>query len=82
MVQNFVAAGAKRSAGALGIHIRHVNTISDSNVVSVLRKTEEQYPKVGLSLVPVFFPGGMRVKAGEKSFWDQARGNRESIYEG
>lgn len=82
MIQNLIAAGAKRSTSALGIHLRHVNTITDSSVVSVLRKTEKQYPKVGVSLVPVFFPGGMRVTASEKSFWDEAGSNRESIYVG
>jgi hypothetical protein len=82
MVQNLVAAGAKRSSTALGIHLRHVNTIAESSVAAVLRKTEQQYPKVGVSLIPVFFPGGMRVAAGEKSFWDDARRSRGSIYEG
>lgn len=82
MVQNLLAAGARREAGALGIHLKCVNTIVDSKVVSALRKTEEQYPKVGVSLVPIFFPAGMRVKPGEKSFWDDARSLRDAIYEG
>ena len=85
MVQNLVAAGAKCSANALGIHLKQLTSISDTSVASVLHKVEQQYPRVGLSLIPVFFPGGMRAKAEEMPLWNDARstgrGQNATIYQ-
>lgn len=62
MVQNAVAAGAKRSAGALGFHLRRDDTKSfyADKVFKALQKAEGIEPHVGLALIPVFFPGGLR----------------------
>lgn len=78
MVHNLVVAGAARSPGALGIHLRQVDTIADVKVSKVLHRVEAKYPMVGSSLVPVFFPGGMRVEGDEREFWDRAQQEREA----
>lgn len=78
MVHNLVVAGIPRDPSALGIHLDQIDTIKDVTVSQVLRKTEDRYPLVGSSLVPVFFPGGMRIRQEEKEFWARASRNRES----
>lgn len=46
-------------------------------MAEVLKMAEEQYPDVGLALVPVFFPGSMRVKDDEDlKFWRDAQERR------
>ncbi|EPS42039.1 hypothetical protein H072_4023 [Dactylellina haptotyla CBS 200.50] len=34
---------------------------------------EEEYPGAGISLIPVFFPGSMRVKGSDIEFWQNVR---------
>lgn len=45
-------------------------------MAEVLKKAEAQYPFVGTSLVPVFFPGSMRVRESELQFWREAQQKR------
>ena len=76
-VQNLHAAGASREPSALGIHLKKVETIRDKRVAAVLKRLEETYPTVGTSLVPVFFPGGLRVNKGDDlTFWQSALKSR------
>lgn len=72
MLQNLFAAGAARQPAALGLHIRLIKTISGPKVQEVLKMVEQDYPSVGTSLLPVFFPGVMRVKESEVPFWREA----------
>ncbi|KAI0033983.1 hypothetical protein K488DRAFT_77551 [Vararia minispora EC-137] len=60
MAQNFVAAGAPRSAGALGVHLHQERVIHEDKVFTALQAVEELEHGVGLSLLPVFFPGSLR----------------------
>ena len=61
IVQNIIAAGVRRDLGTTGIHlIRHGDPIHDRKVMQALQKAEEKEPYVGLSLLPTFFPGGLR----------------------
>lgn len=71
-IQNLHAAGASRKPGALGIHLKELEKISDKRVAAVLKRVEEKYPTVGTSLVPIFFPGGLRVKGEDLTFWQSA----------
>lgn len=71
-IQNLYAAGASRRPGALGIHLEHKETISHPRVAKVLREVEEKYPTVGVSLIPVFFPGSLRAKGDDLEFWQNA----------
>ncbi|THH19317.1 hypothetical protein EW146_g1825 [Bondarzewia mesenterica] len=60
MVQNLVAAGARRSPGALGVHLVDERVIYREKVFQALKAAESLERHVGLSLLPVFFPGGLR----------------------
>lgn len=42
-------------------------------VAGVLKSAEEIHPGLGLSLVPVFFPGAMRVQEEDYDFWRKAQ---------
>ncbi|KAH6627466.1 hypothetical protein F5144DRAFT_273344 [Chaetomium tenue] len=75
-IQNLHAAGASRKPSALGIHLKHLETVRDKRVAAVLKRLEQTYPTVGTSLVPVFFPGGLRVKGDDLSFWQAALKSR------
>jgi hypothetical protein len=72
MLQNVFAAGAARQPDALGIHIRLLDIVKGGKVQEVLKRVEEKYPSVGTSLIPVFFPGTMRIKENEVPFWREA----------
>ncbi|KAI0631375.1 hypothetical protein C8Q77DRAFT_1018057, partial [Trametes polyzona] len=74
MVQNVVAAGAKRSADALGFHFEPAtegDVVRKDKVMQSLMEAEKKEPGVGLSLLPLFFPGELRPT--EKGFWDKVR---------
>ena len=73
MIQNIYAAGAVRSTSSVGVHLKEVTAIGASKVATVLQRTEEQFPGMGLSLVPVYFPGGMRVGEKDLLFWNEAK---------
>jgi hypothetical protein len=47
--------------------------IKADKVSKALREVEENYPFVGTSLLDVFFPGSMRVKEPDLSFWRTAQ---------
>ena len=68
MVQNIVAAGAARDPSVFGMALQHVGVVKGNKVMEVLMRTEELHPRVGASLVPIFFPG--RLRESEHAFWD------------
>ncbi|PWY94985.1 hypothetical protein BO94DRAFT_530874, partial [Aspergillus sclerotioniger CBS 115572] len=73
-IQNVISAGAPRSPSALGVHIRDLGQpIRGKRVADALKAAEQQYPGVGMSLVPIFFPGSMRVEPSEFDFWRAAQ---------
>ncbi|KAJ6186444.1 hypothetical protein N7519_007745 [Penicillium mononematosum] len=73
-LQNLIAAGAPRQPRALGVHIKDTGRpISGTRVAHVLKMAEEQYPGVGISLVPIFFPGSMRIREQDFAFWRDAQ---------
>lgn len=65
MAQNLFAAGHKRDPGAFGIHLEPVTVVKPSStdqyktnkVFWVLQQAEKEVPGVGVSLLPIFFPG-------------------------
>lgn len=79
MIHNIVSAGAIRDPSALGIHLIQMDTIADTSVAKVLKRVEDGYPLVGSSLVPIFFPGGMRVSQADRDFWTTAEGKRDQM---
>lgn len=76
MIQNLFTAGAKGGLKGSGIDLEYVETISDNSTYAVLRKVEERYPFVATSLIPVFYPGGLRIKEEDRSFWEEAEYRR------
>ncbi|CAG8391465.1 unnamed protein product [Penicillium salamii] len=73
-IHNIACAALPRSPSGLGIHIRPSGEVlKGPRVAGVLRNAEELYPGLGLSLVPVFFPGSMRVQEPDFDFWRQAQ---------
>ena len=79
MLQNIYVAGSPRHPNAFGIHLEFVKTISEKRVSKVLAKVEEQYPLVGSSLLPIFYPAGFRAPPDEKMFWKEANKRRHAV---
>ncbi|KAL1645240.1 hypothetical protein SLS58_003947 [Diplodia intermedia] len=71
MVQNVTAAGMARDPSAMGVPMESIDEIFEGRVMQMLQETERRYPKVGLSLLPIFFPGELRPD--EKMFFDEMR---------
>ncbi|KAI0750379.1 hypothetical protein C8Q74DRAFT_364577 [Fomes fomentarius] len=73
MVQNVVAAGARREPDALGFHLekKPENVVWNGKVMIALQTAEQKVPGVGLALLPIFFPGTLRKE--EIEWWDAAR---------
>ncbi|KAI0656048.1 hypothetical protein C8Q70DRAFT_935871 [Cubamyces menziesii] len=78
MVQNVVAAGAARSAGALGIHFAPFDKTKDvvckDKVMDSLMEAEERQAGVGLAMLKLFFPGDLRPR--EQEFWDMKKAEK------
>ncbi|KAF5361571.1 hypothetical protein D9757_011548 [Collybiopsis confluens] len=61
MLQNVIAAGVRRAPGALGFHLKEsFPPVHDDKAFQALKSAEEKEEKVGLVLVDIFFPGGLR----------------------
>ncbi|KAH7091139.1 hypothetical protein FB567DRAFT_518041 [Paraphoma chrysanthemicola] len=69
MLQNIYVAGARRRPGAYGIHLDLKECITNRKVMQTLMETEEKYPRVGKSLLTIFFPGKLR--DAEVEWWEQ-----------
>ncbi|RPD66423.1 hypothetical protein L226DRAFT_454129 [Lentinus tigrinus ALCF2SS1-7] len=79
MIQNVLAAGVTRSADALGFHFREPSKedfIKERKVMQTLMKAEEREPGVGLSLLPLFFPGDLWPQ--EQEYWEVKRKERNA----
>ncbi|KAI0354544.1 hypothetical protein OH77DRAFT_1426152 [Trametes cingulata] len=79
MVQNVVAAGAPRSAEALGLHFEPMSKDDvihgrGAKVMQILKQAEEKETGVGLCMLPLFFPGDLRPD--EKVYWDRKRAEK------
>lgn len=80
-VQNAVAAGVHRDLGTTGLHLEQQGEpVSDMKVMKALQRTEEQEQYVGISLLPVFFPGGLRVDEEEWRVTTLTRYNERKIH--
>ncbi|KAL8672641.1 MAG: hypothetical protein Q9168_002917, partial [Polycauliona sp. 1 TL-2023] len=76
MIQNIVVAASPRSPAAFGFHIKRVNEIKAAKVSKALMMTEQSYPGVGASLLPVFHPGGFCAPEDEIEFWQRVASER------
>ncbi|KAI9767031.1 MAG: hypothetical protein M1840_005990 [Geoglossum simile] len=71
MVQNVIVAGASRRPSAFGIHLKYRESFFRPKVMEALMDTEKQYPQVGRSLLPTFFPGDL--KESETDWWGRRK---------
>lgn len=61
IVQNAIVAGIPRDTGTTGIHLEQEgDPIHDTKVMKALQSAENREEYVGISLLPIFFPGGLR----------------------
>ncbi|KAK0236546.1 hypothetical protein EDD85DRAFT_770665 [Armillaria nabsnona] len=78
MVQNVLVAGTERLISTSGIHLEKVEEYQQEEVMYALMDLEEDYPKVGKSLVGELFPSGLleaetRWWAGDKEGYERLR---------
>lgn len=71
MLQNILVAGAAREPRAHGFNLVHRETIQTRKVMQALQELENRYPRVGLSLLKIFFPGDLWRK--EAKFWAERK---------
>ncbi|PBK95519.1 hypothetical protein ARMGADRAFT_802716 [Armillaria gallica] len=81
MVQNVLVAGTERHIGTSGIHLEKIEEYEQEKVMDTLMDLEEDYPRVGKSLVTEFFPSGLREAetqwwAGSKEEYEKDRKER------
>lgn len=67
MIQNIFAAATPRRPEAMGIPLELVARLQGPKVMSVLMRTEDQFPSVGFALVRTFFPGDLSSE--EEAYW-------------
>lgn len=75
MIQNVIVCGAPRRPGAFGVHIEYRKAFVGGKVMEVLQQLEEEYPRLGRSLVDTYFPGGLRPH--EEVYWKEAEQKAE-----
>ncbi|SJL12717.1 uncharacterized protein ARMOST_16148 [Armillaria ostoyae] len=81
MVQNVLVAGTERHIGTSGIHLKKIEEYQQEKVMDTLMDLEEDYPKVGKSLVTEFFPNGLNENetqwwTGSKEVYEKSRKER------
>ncbi|KIW88485.1 uncharacterized protein Z519_11054 [Cladophialophora bantiana CBS 173.52] len=67
------AAGAGRHPDCLGVHVKKDQEFSAKEVAEVLKKVQQTFDTtfIGASLLNIFFPGGLRAKGEDLSFWKE-----------
>ncbi|XDG05627.1 hypothetical protein ABKA04_005242 [Annulohypoxylon sp. FPYF3050] len=73
ILDNIFAAGASRTPKDFGIPLAFKGVIGHRKVMQALLEVERVYPRVGKSMLPVFFPGGLKPE--EDAEWNTIRSN-------
>ncbi|KAG7088530.1 hypothetical protein E1B28_012513 [Marasmius oreades] len=83
MLQNVIAAGARREPAALGFHLKQRVTFHCKKVFETLTEAEKVERNVGLDLLDVFFPAGLREheEKWRQEMKDKYRQEKESLKE-
>ncbi|KAI0546036.1 hypothetical protein F4679DRAFT_559176, partial [Xylaria curta] len=68
MLDNIYVAGASRSPRDFGIPLQFVEVIGHNKVMKALFEVESRYPRVGQSMLRMFFPGELELH--EQVQWD------------
>ncbi|KAK0497974.1 hypothetical protein EDD18DRAFT_1160441 [Armillaria luteobubalina] len=79
MVQNVLVAGTERHISTSGIHLEKVEEYQQEEVMDALMDLEEDYPKVGQSLVSELFPSGLY--EAETQWWAGKKEGYEKVRE-
>lgn len=69
MFQNVLVAGWRSNPSALGVHLEYRAVVAEMSTMDTLLALEASYPRVGKSLLPIFFPGELR--QGEIDAWNK-----------
>ncbi|KAK0431195.1 hypothetical protein EV421DRAFT_2011865 [Armillaria borealis] len=77
MVQNVLVAGTERHISTSGIHLEKVDEYQQEEVMDALMDLEEDYPKVGKSLVTELFPSGLH--EAEIQWWAGSKEGYEKL---
>lgn len=67
MMHNVMVAGLPRTPEAFGIPLKLEECILDRKVMQALMKVEERHPRLGASMLQIFFPG--KLFPDEEAFW-------------
>ncbi|KDQ10548.1 hypothetical protein BOTBODRAFT_36070 [Botryobasidium botryosum FD-172 SS1] len=80
MVQNGVAAGARRMPSALGFHFNEAKTkiVHEKKVFDAIKEAEAVEANVGVLLVDTFFPGGA-LRPDEELWLKSRRAERQAL---
>ncbi|KAF5699217.1 hypothetical protein FMUND_14859 [Fusarium mundagurra] len=68
ILQNMYVAGTSRPPEAFGVPLEFVEVMGKPKVMDTLFEVEECYPRLGKSMLPIFFTGELRENEQEK--WD------------
>ncbi|KFA52994.1 hypothetical protein S40293_09911 [Stachybotrys chartarum IBT 40293] len=68
ILQNMYVAGSSRLPNAFGMPLEFVGVIGQHKVMEALFEVENCYPRLGQSMLPIFFSGELR--ADEEERWD------------
>ncbi|KAI8724311.1 hypothetical protein NCS52_00288900 [Fusarium sp. LHS14.1] len=69
ILQNMYVAGTSRPPEAFGVSLEFVEVIGKPKVMDTLFEVEEHYPRLGKSMLPIFFAGELRED--EEKEWDK-----------
>ncbi|KFY88672.1 hypothetical protein V498_06700 [Pseudogymnoascus sp. VKM F-4517 (FW-2822)] len=69
MLQNAFVAGCRRSPKEFGVPLTFETVIGDPKVMKTLFAVEKAYPRIGKSMLPIFFPG--KLHRDEDQMWQE-----------
>ena len=75
MGHTMFVAGRSRDPSAFGVHLTPLEFVLENNVMGTLKEVERRYPSIGISMLPLFFPGDLRDD--EVDYWKQQKETRK-----
>ena len=74
MVHTVFVAGRSRDPSAFGVHLTPLEFVLEDNVMGTLKEVERRYPSLGISMLPMSFPGDLRDD--DFDYWKQQKQTR------
>jgi hypothetical protein len=78
-IHNWYAGNVARNPSAIGIHLRLKEVIGRVKVMDTLYEVEERFPRLGKSMLQIYFPGNLREE--EAVRWKELEERAEAKYE-